>query len=96
MNNQRAGAMRVGVIIGRGRTRRASPFCPMNVDTATQAIWAAVHGVTSLLIARPNFPWVDPEELIGQVIDSAVDSLLLVKGPTPKHSKRAKSALKGR
>jgi hypothetical protein len=36
-----------------------------------------------LLIARPNFPWVAPEELIGQVIDSAVDSLLSQKGPTP-------------
>ena len=58
--------------------------------------WAAVHGITSLLIARPTFPWVDPEELIGQVIDSAVDNLLLVEGPTPKHSKRAKAALKGR
>jgi AcrR family transcriptional regulator len=71
-------------------------FCSVNVDTATQAIWAAVHGVTSLLIARPNFPWVNPEELIGQVIDSAVDSLLFIERPTPNHSKRAKSALKGR
>lgn len=51
-------------------------FREMDVDTATQAIWAAVHGVTSLLIARPNFPWVQPEELIERVIDSAVDSLL--------------------
>jgi hypothetical protein len=71
-------------------------FRLVNVDTATQAIWAAVHGVTSLLIARPNFPWVNPEELIGQVIDSAVDSLLFIERPTPNHSKRAKSALKGR
>jgi len=71
-------------------------FCSVNVDTATQAIWAAVHGVTSLLIARPNFPWVNPEELVGQVIDSAVDSLLLIERPTPNHSKRAKSALKRR
>jgi hypothetical protein len=38
---------------------------------------------------------VDPEELIGQEIDSAVDSLLLVEEPTPNHSKRVKSALKG-
>jgi len=79
-----------------GRCIEEKRFCRVNVDTATQAIWAAVHGVTSLLIARPNFPWVDPEELIGQVIDSAVDSLLLVEGPTLNHSKRVKSALKGR
>ena len=67
-----------------GRCIEERRFRLVNVDTATQAIWAAVHGVTSLLIARPNFPWVAPEELIGQVIDSAVDSLLLQKGPTPK------------
>lgn len=46
-----------------GRCIEEKRFCLVNVDTATQAIWAAVHGVTSLLIARPNFPWVDPEEL---------------------------------
>jgi hypothetical protein len=27
-------------------------------------IWAHVHGLTSLLIARPEFPWVDREALI--------------------------------
>jgi len=79
-----------------GRCIEEKRFCLVNVDTATQAIWAAVHGVTSLLIARPNFPWVDAEELIGQVIDSAVDSLLLVERPMPNHSKRVKGALKGR
>lgn len=57
-------------------------FRALDVDTATQAIWAAVHGVTSLLIARPNFPWVDKEELIKCVIDSAVDTLLLPRGGT--------------
>lgn len=29
-----------------------------------QMIWAHVHGLTSLLIARPEFPWVDREALI--------------------------------
>jgi AcrR family transcriptional regulator len=52
-------------------------FRTMNVDTATQAMWAAVHGVTSLLITRPSFPWVPAEELISRVIDSSVDSLLV-------------------
>ena len=51
-------------------------FRRMNADTATQAMWAAVHGVTSLLIARPGFPWVPAQELIRRVIDSSVDSLL--------------------
>ena len=55
-------------------------FRLMDVDTATQAMWAAVHGVTSLLIARPGFPWVPAEELISRVIDSSVDSLLAPTG----------------
>ena len=79
-----------------GRCIEERRFRLVNVDTATQAIWAAVHGVTSLLIARPNFPWVAPEELIGQVIDSAVDSLLLQKGPTPKAARLVKSTVKVR
>ena len=51
-------------------------FRKMNVDAASQALWAAAHGITSLLIMRPTFPWTDREKLIGQVIDAAVDALL--------------------
>lgn len=46
-------------------------------EVASQALWAAVHGVTSLLIQRPTFPWVAKEQLIEQVINSAVDGLLV-------------------
>jgi AcrR family transcriptional regulator len=46
-----------------------------DVDAASQAIWAAAHGVTSLLIARPDFPWVERERLIGTVLAYAVQSL---------------------
>jgi AcrR family transcriptional regulator len=31
---------------------------------ATQVLWAGLHGLVSLLIARPEFPWVDREALI--------------------------------
>jgi AcrR family transcriptional regulator len=51
-------------------------FRRQDVDTASQALWAAVHGITSLLIRRPAFPWADRERVIGQVIDAAVDGLL--------------------
>jgi AcrR family transcriptional regulator len=33
-------------------------------EMTAQMIWAHVHGLTSLLIARPEFPWVDREALI--------------------------------
>ncbi|HKO57528.1 MAG TPA: TetR/AcrR family transcriptional regulator, partial [Thermoanaerobaculia bacterium] len=50
-------------------------FRRMNADTASQALWAAVHGITCLLIVRPTFPWKDREAVIRRVIDSAVDGL---------------------
>jgi AcrR family transcriptional regulator len=43
------------------------------VEIASQAIWSAVHGITSLLIQRPSFPWRSKASVIRQVIDSAVD-----------------------
>ena len=48
----------------------------MDADSASQALWAAAHGITSLLILRPTFPWVDREKLIGQVIDAVIDAML--------------------
>jgi AcrR family transcriptional regulator len=50
-------------------------FRRMDVDAASQALWAAVHGITSLLIVRPTFPWADRDQLIEQVVDAAVDGL---------------------
>jgi hypothetical protein len=48
----------------------------MRAETASQAIWSAVHGITSLLIQRPTFRWQTKESVIGQVIDSAVDGAM--------------------
>jgi AcrR family transcriptional regulator len=51
-------------------------FRRMDVEVASQALWAAAHGITSLIILRPAVPRTDREKLIGQVIDAAVDGLL--------------------
>ena len=64
----------------RALTRRCleeKRFRPMDVDVASQVLWSAVHGITSLLIIRPTFPWADRETLIGQAVDSAVNGLLV-------------------
>jgi AcrR family transcriptional regulator len=69
---------------GRELIRRcveAKRFRAVDAETAGQAIWAAIHGVTSLLLVRPTFPWVDRDKLIKQVLDSAVDSLVAGPGP---------------
>jgi AcrR family transcriptional regulator len=54
----------------------AKRFKTNDADLAAQALWAAAHGVTSLFIARPGFPWAHRARLIDQVLDSAVDGLL--------------------
>ena len=47
-----------------------------NAELASQALWTAVHGVTSLLILRPAFPWTKKKALIARVVDAAVDGLV--------------------
>jgi AcrR family transcriptional regulator len=54
----------------------AGRFRSENANWMAQSLWAAAHGITSLLIQKPAFPWVARRRLIVQVIDSAVDGLL--------------------
>ena len=54
----------------------AGRFQPKDADLTAQSLWAAVHGVTSLLILKPAFPWVARRKLIARVIDSAVEALV--------------------
>jgi AcrR family transcriptional regulator len=61
---------RVQKCIDAGRFRRG------NVELMAQSLWAAAHGVTSLLVQRPSFPWAAHGKLISQVINSAVRGLL--------------------
>ncbi len=51
-------------------------FRRISIDMASQVLWATVHGITSLLIFRPNFPWADKKKLIARVIDNAAAGLL--------------------
>jgi AcrR family transcriptional regulator len=44
------------------------------IDMIAQSIWAAMHGLCALLIARPLFPWAQRDELI------AFHTQLIVKG----------------
>jgi AcrR family transcriptional regulator len=53
----------------------AKRFRKLDVELATRTLWSATHGITSLLIVFPQFPWGDRDALIDQVIDAAVDGL---------------------
>lgn len=55
----------------------AGRFHPSDPDLLAQSLWAAAHGVTSLLVQRPAFPWVAKRKLVSRVIDSAVDALVV-------------------
>lgn len=41
-------------------------------------LWAAMHGITSLLITFPNFEWGDREHLIDHLLDVHIEGLLSV------------------
>jgi AcrR family transcriptional regulator len=57
-------------------------FRAVDVETTSQALWASVHGITSLLIQRPAFPWVPKNELVEGIISTAMDSLVAAPGAT--------------
>jgi AcrR family transcriptional regulator len=46
-----------------------------DLEATAQTVWAATHGLTSLLIARPKFPWVERNRLIDTMIDTLLAGL---------------------
>ncbi len=68
------------------RCIEAGRMPPADTDLIAQSLWAAVHGVTSLLVQRQSFPWVERSKLVDRVIQSAVDALLIVPQPAPRKS----------
>jgi AcrR family transcriptional regulator len=44
-------------------------FRPVDAVLVATGVWTAVHGVTSLLISMPGFPWPDIETLVDHVYD---------------------------
>lgn len=59
-----------------------------DVEMTSQVLWTAIHGVTSLLIVLPKFPWVDREQLIDRVIDTAIDGMRQPSRKRPRMGER--------
>ena len=53
-----------------------------DIEVASQLIWAAVHGLVSLLIARPEFPWAARERLIDAAVENATERLRCGRTPS--------------
>lgn len=47
----------VAAVLGAGMTE-------VDIDCLAQSLWASLHGLVSLLIARAEFPWADRQRLI--------------------------------
>jgi AcrR family transcriptional regulator len=58
------------------RCVQANKFRETDIDLISQGMWAAVHGVTAILITKPHFPWVHKEKMIALVIDNIVGGLM--------------------
>ncbi|MBV9488174.1 MAG: TetR/AcrR family transcriptional regulator [Verrucomicrobia bacterium] len=43
----------------------ARPAETRDADSLAQCLWAGMHGLVSLVLAKPGFPWVSRDELIG-------------------------------
>lgn len=53
----------------------ARRFRKVDPDVTTRALWAALHGVTALLIQMPHFTWGDQKAVVSALIDSLMDGL---------------------
>lgn len=58
------------------RCIREERFGDDDVAETSQALWAAVHGVTALLIQCEGFPFVSSKKLIRRVIGTMIDGLV--------------------
>ena len=56
--------------IENGDIRQADPLL------VAIALWSGVHGLVSLIIHAPNFPWPEQEELIDFVLDAQIRGML--------------------
>jgi hypothetical protein len=54
----------------------AGLVAPDEVAIVSQVLWASIHGLTSLLISRPNFPWAQRDTLINRLIETTIAGAL--------------------
>lgn len=71
IGKQAFGKLHEGVIAAQA----SGDLCPGDPAAAAQALWCACHGVVSLLLAHPQFPFVPRRRLIDHTIDTMIAGL---------------------
>ncbi len=63
----------------------------VDVETVSRALWAAVHGITSLFIAIPTFDWGNRDRVVDHLIAILIDGLKTgdLSAARPRKSRRA-------
>lgn len=62
-----------------GDAMRQKKIGKVDVDAASRALWAGIHGITSLLISKPQFDWGNRDRVIDQLIAMLMEGLKPVK-----------------
>jgi AcrR family transcriptional regulator len=47
----------------------AGTYAPADAMVVATSLWTTMHGITSLLISLPNFPWPDIDALVDHTMD---------------------------
>lgn len=63
-------ASAVREIAAEGRLRTGDP------RTVHQALWAACHGMVSLMMTKPDLDWAEPEDLMAVMLDGLLHGLI--------------------
>jgi len=63
-------------------------FRDPDVESTSQVLWASAHGITSLLIQRPAFPWAPKKKLLTQLIGILMAGLMAAPNATEQKKRR--------
>ncbi len=56
-------------------------FRQQDAELATQGLWTNLHGITSLMITMPRFPWTENDQVIEHVLTCAVTAISATADP---------------
>jgi hypothetical protein len=46
-----------------------------DMEEASQVLWAGIHGLTTLLITKPGFPFIEQTRLVDRLVDVLVEGV---------------------